>query len=48
MEVSFIIMAVIAACLLIMVFLFWFTLIGFVIYRKIEHKKRVKERQKEV
>lgn len=42
------IMAGIAVCLLIMVFLFWLILIGFGIYWIVEHKKEIKEQQREV
>ena len=48
MEGSFMIMAGIAVCLLIAVFLFWLILIGFGIYWIVEHKKEIKEQQKEV
>jgi len=40
------IMAGIAVCLLIMVFLFWLILIGFGIYWIVEHKKEIKERRR--
>lgn len=41
------IMMGIAVCLLIMVFLFWLILIGFGIHWIVEHKREIKERQKE-
>ncbi len=47
MEGSFMIMAGVTVCLLIAVFLFWLILIGFGVYWVIEHKKEVKEQQKE-
>ena len=42
------IMAGITVCLLIAVFLFWLILIGFGIYWIVEHKKEIKEQQREV
>ena len=42
------IMAGIAVCLLIAVFLFWLVLIGFGIYWIVEHKKEIKEQQREI
>lgn len=47
MEGSFMIMAGVAVCLLIAVFLFWLVLIGFGVYWIVEHKKEIKEQQKE-
>lgn len=41
------IMVGIMVCLLIAVILFWLVLIGFGIYWIVEHKKEIKERQKE-
>lgn len=48
MEGSFMIMAGIAVCLLIAVFLFWLVLIGFGIYWIVEHKKEIREQQRKV
>jgi cytosine/uracil/thiamine/allantoin permease len=48
MEGSFMIMAGIAVCLLIAVILFWLVLIGFGIHWIVEHKKEIKEQQREV
>ena len=48
MEGSFMIMAGITVCLLIAVFLFWLILIGFGIYWIVEHKKEIKEQQREI
>ena len=42
------IMAGITVCLLIAVVVFWSVLIGFGIHWIIEHKREIKERQKEV
>ena len=47
MDGAFMIMAGIAVCLLIAVFLFWLVLIGFGVYWIVEHKKEVKERERE-
>ena len=41
------IMAGIAVCLLIAIAIFWAVLIGFGIYWIVEHKKEIKEQQKE-
>ena len=48
MEGAFMIMQGIAVCLLIAVSLFWLILIGFGIYWITEHKKEIKEQQREV
>ena len=41
------IMQGIMVCLLIVVVIFWLVLIGFGVYWVIEHKKEIKERQRE-
>ena len=48
MDGSFMIMAGIAVCLLISIAIFWAVLIGFGIHWIVEHKKEIKEQQREV
>ena len=48
MDGAFMIMAGITACLLIAIVIFWAVLIGFGIHWIVEHKKEIKEQQREV